>query len=160
MPSSLASGAARNRSVKNGTKVGKMVPDFIVNKDISAANFGGANSGVHVFTVPAGTRLAFLGGTLVYSTAGNNPIRIQVIRAASTAAPGSAAATNIEDMTGAIATSGAANTVVNFNVNKTAPISGLPTYYALEPGDKVSVAATLANTGLAGGVLSLRFVWI
>ena len=160
MPSSLASGANRNRAVKGGSVIGKIVPDFIVNKDIAAGNFPGANTGVHVWTVPSGTRAAFLGGTLLYSTAGNNPIRIQVIRAASTAAPGAAAATNIEDMTAAIATSGAVNTTVNFNVNKTDPISGKPSQYILEAGDKVAVAASLQNTGLAGGVLSLRFVWI
>lgn len=160
MPSSLASGASRNRSIKGGSKIGKLVPDFIVSKDIAETSFPGANTGVHIFTVPAGTRCAFLGGTLTFSTAGNNPIRIQVIRAASTAAPGAAAATNIEDITAAIATSGAANTAVNFNVNKTAPISGLPSYVALEAGDRVAVAASSQNTGLAGGVLNLRFVWI
>lgn len=160
MPSSIASGASRNRSVKGGSTVGKIVPDFIVSKDIAAANFGGANSGVYVWSVPQGTRAAFLGGTLVYSVAGNNPLRIQVIRAASTAAAGAAAATNIEDLTAAIATSGTANTVVNFNVNKTDPISGKASFIALEAGDKVAVAASLANTGLAGGVLNLRFVWI
>lgn len=159
MPSSLASGP-RARSIKGGTKVGRMVPDFFVTKDISDADFAGANSGVLVFTVPSDMRAAFLGGTLTFSTAGDNPIRIQVIRAASAAAPGAAAATNIEDLTAAIATDGDANVPVNFNVNETAPISGLPSFVALEEGDRVAVAASLANTGLDGGVLTLRFVWM
>jgi hypothetical protein len=148
MPSSLASGP-RARSIKGGSKVGRIVPDFIVTKDLSVDDFFDVNKGVHFFTVPADTRVGFLGGVLTYAVAGDDPIRIQVIRAASTAAPGSAAGTN-----------GPANTAVNFSVNATAPISGLPSFVALEEGDRVAVASALPLSGLAGAVLSLRFVWL
>jgi hypothetical protein len=159
MPSSLASGP-RARSIKGGSKVGRIVPDFIVTKDLSVDDFFDVNKGVHFFTVPADTRVGFLGGVLTYAVAGDDPIRIQVIRAASTAAPGSAAGTNIEDLTEGIPTNGPANTAVNFSVNATAPISGLPSFVALEEGDRVAVASALPLSGLAGAVLSLRFVWL
>jgi hypothetical protein len=132
-----------------------MAPDFIIDPGVlAAASFTGANSGLVVFTVPTGVNGAvFLGGTEVHTTAGDNPIRVKKIASGNTSAAGAAADANNVDISGAVATTTAANTPLNFDALSTG-------VQYLVPGDRVALASSLGVGSLVGMRIQLRFAWL
>lgn len=158
MPSSIAAGP-KFRAIQGGGKY-RVVPDFVDQRAYAAADASGANTGVIVFQVPFNVRGAvFLGVSESHVTAGTGTFRIQKIKRASTAAPGAAAATNIVDMTAAIAVTGAANTVQDVVPVTTADAAGTPAN-TLGPGDRVALASAAGLATVAGGYVTLRFAWL
>jgi hypothetical protein len=158
MPSSIAAGP-KFRALQGGGKY-RMVPDFIDQRPYAAADAAGANTGVIVFQVPFNVRGAvFLGVSESHLTAGTGTFRIQKLKRASTAAPGAAASATVIDMTGAIAVTGAANTVQDVAPVTTADAAGVPANQ-LAPGDRVAIASAAGLATVAGGYLTLRFAWL
>lgn len=153
MPSSVASGP-KFRSIRGGGKY-RIAPDFLVTRAFVAADAGSANSGFHVFTIPALVRGAvFLGATVSWTTAGTNTIRVKKIVAGNTSAPGAAADANNVDLTAAQAVTGSANVPVDIVPITTNAVN------VLNPGDRIAVASAAGVASLAGGLIVIRFAWL
>lgn len=161
MPSSISSGP-KGKSIRRGSASDiagyayRIAPDFIIPVSLVAADLTGANSGKFVFAVPTNVVGAkFLGVQEIHSVVGTNTFRVKKIVAGVAGAAGTASdGTNHVDLTPTI------SLAASVNVMQEADPVSTNGENVLKPGDKVALASATGTTGLAGGLVLLRFVWL
>jgi hypothetical protein len=129
-----------------------IVPDLIISvPTFAAAELTGANSGFFSFVAPA--NMIFLGGHILWTTAGTNTLRVKKVLAAATTAAGLAADASNVDISAAVDLTASANVARDITPVITSGAN------RIARGDKVAIASAAGTASLVGARAFLRFAF-